>query len=115
MCLAKWLNIDYNIGNHFDGSIFKAPIKGIYTFNACAGHKSVSTGHVDLDLNGDSVVNSQRVCSEGSINYLNLWLSTTLKLEIGDQISLALNGDLFALNDSTSTFFEGRLISKLDE
>ena len=29
--------------------------------------------------------------------------------------SMAVNGDLYAWNDHDSTFFEGRLISKLDE
>ena len=111
--LATWLNMDYNLGNHFDGSIFKAPFKGIYTFNVCAGHTSETNGHVELYVNESRTVNSQRNCNDDS--YSNIWLHTTLRLETDDEISIRLHGDLYDLNDDECTFFEGTLISKLDE
>ena len=115
MCLAKWLNIEYNVGNHFDGSIFTAPINGLYAFTACAGHKSVSTGNVSLRIGEDHFVHSEQTCSEGNINASNIWLTATLDLQVGEKVSIALNGDLCDLDYSCSTFFEGRLVSKLDE
>ena len=108
--------MDYNLGNHFDGSIFTAPFKGIYTFNVCAGHQSETNGYVDLYVNELKTVNSQRNCNEETRDsFSNIWLHTTLQLKKGDEISIWLEGDLYDLNDESSTFFEGRLISRIDE
>ena len=105
--------MDYNLGNHFDGSIFTAPFKGIYTFNVCVGHQSETDGQINLYVNECRTANSQRNCNNDS--YSNIWLYTTLRLETDDEISIRLYGDLYDLNDGEYTFFEGRLISKLDE
>ena len=30
--IAIWFGTDYNIGNHYDGTWFTAPVKGLYQF-----------------------------------------------------------------------------------
>ena len=44
-----------------------------------------------------------------------IWLHATLQLNKNDKVNLKLHGDFYQLEKESFTYFEGRLITKLDE
>ena len=51
----------------------------------------------------------------GTLTGTSLPIQTTLKLNKGDKIEVRLTGTMTEINNASRTFFEGRLISKIDE
>ena len=109
MFLVPWQQIDYNFGNHFDGTIFTAPKTGLYTFFAqCASQAANHNSKASFYVNG----------AEKNYSYLqttdqyriDCTLQATLKLAKNDKVEVRLSGRLFSGSDKTC-YFEGRLIS----
>ena len=66
--LVSWKNIDYNDGGHFDGSIFTAPVEGIYSFLAIYTTIAFGfSGYKDLKcyVNDDLIAKSSSVDRPG--------------------------------------------------
>ena len=106
--LVTWENVEYNIGNHFNESLFTVPYDGVYFFNANAIQHSTSEGIFYLSVNGTkmSVVKSVNAQQKG-----NIVLNKTLELKKNDKVTLDCGGHLYDLNKNTF-FFEGKLIEK---
>ena len=117
---ANWINVEYNHGNHFDGTSFTAPAKGIYTFLVTAHQKSFHFGFLRFCLNDNEVAFTKRSnCSEmqlaKNVNSGPLLLQITLQLEKNDKVTIQVFGHLFNLADPKTTYFEGRLVSVIEE
>ena len=116
--LVEWRDIDYNLGNYFDGTIFTAPQAGLYTFLAQFHlYGPYSKGNdvaAFLFVNGTCIALSVN-CSHADLNYVPFVLQTTLKLAKGDKVEVRLAGRVQAAYLSHWTYFEGRFISRIDE
>ena len=68
-------------------------------------------------VNDDTVACAQRSnCNHNSATNLgSLFVNTTLQLEKGDEVSITISGYLCDLYDETSTYFECRLVSVIEE
>ena len=84
---------------------------GLYTFNAMTRHKSYHPGKINLCINGLTVA----MASRENAGPDNIMLLATLQLNKDDEIALHFEGHFYDLNKRISTFFEGRLLSVLDE
>ena len=111
--LVKWRNIEYNIGNHFNGTIFTAPVAGLYSFFAMAKHRAATYTRIRLYVNGNSKIVSTNETKNDDIQ--SLPLQSTLKLEKGQTVELRFGGTLYQASYGDRTYFEGRLISRIDE
>ena len=115
---AIWKNIEYNHGNCFDGSIFTAPVKGIYSFvmkiqQTPFGSAIYRTYYM---LNDIEVLNSKRSNNNVSSQEPYLLL-TTMKLEKDDKVTVTV-GDIlhvYKFDCPKTTYFEGRLVSVINE
>ena len=77
-----WSNTVHNIGNHFDGTYFTAPVAGTYFFAlTCGSHNNFG---MDIFLNG-SVIRRVENLSPGGFS----WDTTSLivRLAEGDEVS----------------------------
>ena len=108
---VKWRDIDYNIGNHFNGTIFTAPLTGLYSFHASAEQYSSHNTSIFVYINGSP--KTQQESKNGS--YRNVTIQTTLKIDKEDKVEIRFKGYLSGYNDGKKTFFEGRLISRMDK
>ena len=115
------MNIEYNHGNHFDGSIFIAPVKGLYSILATAQNRAYSFGYIRCYVNNKEVAYALRHCAydcaydSGGTRTGNILLQSTLQLNKNDKMFINLDGSFYALSDKTSTFFECRLVSVIEE
>ena len=109
----KWKNVDYNLGNFFDGTYFTAPENGLYSFNAFCRHKSSYNGYISLNLNDNQHIYAGTAESNNNDGFVNI--DTTLKLVENDKVDVRFNGNLCDTNYAPSTYFEGRMIARLDE
>ena len=111
--LVKWRNIEYNIGNHFNGTIFTAPVAGLYSFFAMAKHRGATYTRIRLYVNGNSKIVSTNETKNDDIQ--SLPLQSTLKLGKNDTVEMRVHGTLYDAGLGNATYFEGRLISRIDE
>ena len=111
--LVEWENFDYNLGNFFDGTYFTVPENGLYSFYACCRQQSSNYGQIHLDLNNNLHIYADRAESNNKMGFVNI--DTTLNLVKNDKVDVRFNGNLYCTNDSRSTYFEGRMIARLDE
>ena len=109
---VEWLNVDYNVGNYFDGIYFTAPENGLYSFNVVASNSSSDTGYISLFVNNKQYACAGRSESNGKYGMVNL--VTTLKLVKNDSVSVRINDQLYDTHDARKTFFEGRLVARYD-
>ena len=127
---VHWKNIEYNYGNHFDGSSFTAPLKGLYSFTSTAIYKS-RTLPVVYNINRPRIILSG--CGKDCIvtawsneikdmkepveivNAGHILLQTTVQLNAKDKVFIKLEGTFDYLNNPDQTYFEGRLVSVIDE
>ena len=108
----EWKTTEYNYGDHFDGSFFTVPQDGIYTFYLTARQKSYYTGYAYIYVNEKEIAHSIR---HGYSNYRgHVAVSVTIKLQRDDKVKAKFSGNLYDLSESKTTYFEGRLISKLE-
>ena len=110
--LVEWEQIDYNIGNYFDGTILTAPKAGLYSFLATLQHnKGSCNSFAFYYVNGKNISNTYTGCD----NLSNPPMQATLKLEKDDKVEVRFGGNAFGTDDQKGTFFEGRYISSIDD
>ena len=109
----EWRNVDYNLGNFFDGTYFTAPENGLYSFNVLCKQQSSSYGYISLSLNDQEHAYAVREESDNRRGFVNI--NTTLKLVKNDKVHARFYGNLYATNSEKTTFFEGRRIARLEE
>ena len=121
-----WRNIEYNHGNHFDGTTFVAPFKGLYSFLSTAVYETsvtINSSKVECFVNDiraySALSNSTgRANQSGSIAIASVGqvlMQTTLQLNAKDRVYIKLDGSFSNLNNRVLNYFEGRLISEIDE
>ena len=109
---VEWLNVDYNVGNYFDGTYFTAPENGLYCFNVFARNSSSTNGWINLCVNNERHAYAGRSESYGKIGIVNL--VTTLKLVKNDSVHVRFENQLHDTHNAMTTFFEGRLVARYD-
>ena len=109
----EWKYVDYNLGNFFDGTYFTVPENGLYSFNAFCGQNSSNYGGIRLHVNDNLHIYAERAESNNRLGFVNI--DTTLKLVKNDKVDVRFSGTLGDTNDSMTTYFEGRMIARLDE
>ena len=77
-----------------------------------AAQKSSGDGYADIYVNENHIAYSSRRESSGYSGFVSL--SVTIKLQRDDKVKAKFTNYLYNLNESKTTFFEGRLISKLE-
>ena len=108
----KWITTEYNYGDHFDGSFFTVPKDGIYTFYLTARQASSSYGHANIYVNENQIAYSYRAESSGYNSHVSV--SVTINLQRDDKVKAKFSGTLYSLTEAKTTYFEGRLISKIE-
>ena len=107
----KWKSTDYNYGDHFDGSFFTVPEDGIYTFYLTAKQYTKSYyGYAYIYVNENEIAQSLGATS----NQNHVSISLTIKLQRDDKVKAKFTGNLYDLGEAKTTYFEGRLISKIE-
>ena len=130
---ADWQNIEYNHGLHFDGSIFTAPFEGMYSFLSTAVYQSFvlssnlmisprsNFSEIQCFVNDRIIVSALsnistvRIINTGCVDAGPILLQTTLHLNAKDKVCIKLNGTFQSLSDPKLTYFEGKLVSAIDE
>ena len=101
-----------NVGNamNITSGIFRVPKAGTYYFTFSAVKTGTATTYVSLLLNSSYVSSSYTT----SVNdYYSLSLSSTLKLNVGDEISVRLRGgNLYDSSAYYNTNFNGILLQE---
>ena len=112
LILVQWVTTEYNYGGHFDGSFFTVPEDGIYTFHLTVAqtHPSSNHGGAHIYVNENEIAYSRRT---GEHEH-DCSVSVTIKLQRDDKVMAAFSEYLFAPAEPKTTYFEGRLISKLE-
>ena len=108
----KWKTTEYNYGDHFDGSFFTVPEDGIYTFYLTARQTSSTSGYAYIYVNENEIANSVRSDNHSSNGHVSV--SITIRLQRDDKVKAKFSGTLYDTDEAKTTFFEGRLISKLE-
>lgn len=80
----------YNIGNHFSGGVFTAPIGGIYHF-AVMWDGQATTSQLDLYINETSAIVRWEPTGNAN-NWESFSYSTDCFLNVGDYVSLYARG-----------------------
>ena len=111
--LVVWANVDYNLGNFFDGTYFTVPKNGLYSFLANFHQASSSRGQVFLYLNDEQKMWAARGESDGNMGFITL--NTTLQLVKNDKVDIRLSAGVSNIQDPMTTTFEGRLIARTGE
>ena len=109
----EWKNVDYNLGNYFDGTYFTVPENGLYYFKACCLQASTNYGYIHLYLNDKQHIYAVRAESNNNDGFVNI--DTTLKLVKNDKVHVRFYGDLYQTHYALTTYFEGRMVARLDE
>ena len=108
----EWRDTIYNIGNYFDGTYFTVPTAGLYSFNVSCSHQSDACYIYIFDNSG---IRSRAYREHLSGDSGGVAIQTTLKLTENDKIHVRIRYNLCDTQDANTTFFEGRLIARLDE
>ncbi len=107
----KWDADHLNVGKAMDGSsgIFRAPVSGIYHFVYKAIHNGnkqevkVSIKVNDIEM-GDAYLSAPGISNEQKKGIFEHFLQATLKLEIGDEVTLYKEKGSLVLQDEASQF-----------
>ena len=73
--------------------------------------KTHNRGHINLYLNDNSHIYAER----GNTNHWFVNIDTTLKLVKNDKVHVRFSGDFASTNVASTTYFEGRMIARLEE
>jgi len=109
---VEWKTVDYNLGNYFDGTYFTVPENGLYSFYACCVQQSSCYGQINLYLNNNQHIYASRAESNNNLGFVNI--DTTLKLVKNDKVHVRFNGNLCGTIWPEITYFEGRMVARLD-
>ena len=107
----EWKDTVYNIGNYFDGTYFTVPTAGLYSFHVSCRHTK-NSGIIYLYKNNLMSSQARRESSSGDFGVVDI--QTTLKLAENDKIDVRIAYNLYDTNEATTTYFEGRLIARLE-
>ena len=113
--LVVWKKIDYNFGNYFDGTNFNVPENGLYTFHVSCQQKSNNSGTVYLYLNDIMQTSASKVGKSNATSAGTIKIQITLKLTKDDIIYVRFESYLYNTSSEENTYFEGRLIAKINE
>ena len=112
--LVEWRYVNYNIGNYFDGKVFTAPKTGLYSFYATAERLyEQGIAAISVYVNGSNTAISKNCLNND--NWGSITVQTTLKIDEDDNVDIRLLGKFASTHDIVRTYFEGRLISILNE
>ena len=92
MKIVTWKTVNYNCGRAFNGTYFKAPVKGIYSFYVTVTHASDYLGYIYLNKDGSVVAQASRQSYTSRIS--PIVLQATLQLERGNKVQVRLDGYL---------------------
>ena len=112
--LVQWNQIDYNVGNFFDGTFFTAPECGLYSFYASVEQSmtlNTGTAMIYIFVDGIEKVLTRRKYD----NYGSITIQSTLKLAEDAKVEIRFSGQLDFSNDARTTYFEGKFISSMDD
>ena len=99
----------------------------MYSFLATASNKSTKFGSLKLCVNDKVMAVSSRSASRPTngdqedndsrsvVKSGEIWVQATLQLKKNEKVMIYLNGTFYRLDLQARTYFEGRLITKLDE
>ena len=115
---AGWDRIIYNYGKQFDGTTFTAPFNGIYSFTSTAYNESSKIAFLRCYVNEEKIATAGQCatnpCHKDGINGGSMVMQTTLALNKKDEVTMKLRGSFNSLQVSHATYFEGRLVSILE-
>jgi len=107
----------YSSSKSFNGAVFTAPVSGIYSFYVTVQQDSSTIGYVYLKRNrhneSPTTIAHGKRGDYGGVNG-NVIVQSTIFLTKNDLVHVTFEGRLCDLADITTTYFEGRLISKID-
>ena len=113
MFSVQWENIQYDIGNNFDGTKFTAPKGGLYTFHATARRQDKNSYTIiHFFVNGSPRISSFAGTDDN--DSFSQSIQTTLRLDSGDKVEVRLHGNFWDTTYGPCTFFEGRYIPRID-
>ena len=120
--LVTWNKIEYMVDTYgssksFNGTVFTTPVSGLYSFYVTVRHDSKHYGHVYLNghrQNDSCITIAHGVRALDTDRPDNITVQATTFLTKNDLIYVQLEGTLSYLTDCSTTYFEGRLISKID-
>ena len=100
----------------------------MYSFLATAFNKSTNFGSLKIYVNDILMAMSSRAASRPTngnqddsnesrsiVKSGKIWVQATLQLKKNDKVTIKINGTFYRLDLQSRTYFEGRLITKLDE
>ena len=107
----------YSSSKSFNGTVFTAPVPGIYSFYVTVEQECCYHGHVYLNRqrndDGPTTI-AYGVRAENNGLHGNIVVQATVLLTKNEFVYVKFEGRLFDLHESNTTYFEGRLISKID-
>ena len=75
---------------------------------------TMGQGYAYIYVNENEIAHSERGDSDDYSYNGHVSVSVTIKLQRGDKVKAKFRQWLYNLNEATTTYFEGRLISKLE-
>lgn len=107
----------YDYNNNFASSTYTAPVNGVYHFDGCVTHASVSSAPVGaytaIYKNGGAVLYGGRYAGSSSI-LLGISVSGDVLLAANDTVEMYhqqdSGGNELAIADETATYFSGHLV-----
>ena len=89
------------------------PENGLYSFNVFCTQASTHWGSAYLYWNERQHIEAKRAAYRGYCGFVSI--NTTLKLVKNDKIHVRFEQNLYDTNYELSTYFEGILVTRLDE
>ena len=99
----EWVDVDYNLGQFFDGTYFTVPENGLYYIKAFIRQMSNNYEQIHLCLNDNSHIFAERK-SNNSYGFVNI--DTTLKLVKNDKVHVRFHGSLYSNTDAQTTYLK---------
>ena len=118
--LVTWKKIEYTFDAYgssksFNGTVFTAPVPGIYSFYVTVRQESGDYGYVYLNRHRNDAkptTIATGVRAEDAGRHGNIVVQATVLLTKNEFVYVKFEGRLYDLNEFNTTYFEGRLISK---